>query len=166
MHSTWFIASSLQACLCDNVIYCRNIHISLCGNGCSWHWNVESDQIKVLFLSYYSPTQSYYSKLLIKVQIIQFSFKLLYIEMDVMLPCMLNCLPSCTHHMCFRKLSKSFDSIECNQENCNFLRPFSQHLNQTNAFSWAYIWQTKRRLVVIKWLGLASLRLISSVCCL
>ncbi|KAA8526889.1 hypothetical protein F0562_008882 [Nyssa sinensis] len=39
-----------QAYACSNLFYCRNIYISLCGNGCYGHSNVEDEQIK--FTSY------------------------------------------------------------------------------------------------------------------
>ena len=51
IYDTYDLVALLQACVCDNVIYCRNIHISLHEYGCIWHWKVEDDQIKVLVLS-------------------------------------------------------------------------------------------------------------------
>lgn len=98
--------------------------------------------------------------------IIQSSFKLLYIEIDVKVPCMLNCCLCMVylhvHHMCLRKSPKSFDSIECNQENCNVLRHFSQHLNQTCFF--VIIWQINGLLVVKKKVRICGLYLLAVAC--
>lgn len=43
-----------QAYFCYHVIHCRNIHLSLCGNGCPWHWEVEGNENKVLLASLYN----------------------------------------------------------------------------------------------------------------
>jgi hypothetical protein len=45
------VVSLLQACVCNNVVYCRNFHIFLRRYGCPWHCKVEDDRIRVLFLS-------------------------------------------------------------------------------------------------------------------
>lgn len=89
MPSAWFIASPLRASMCNNVIYCRNIHISLCGNGCSWHWNVEDDQIKVLILFCYNSAHSYHILQLVYIQIVQLGFKWIYIDTSLVKACML-----------------------------------------------------------------------------
>lgn len=50
----WFIPflylsliCTVQACFCNDVICCRDIHISVCWDGCTWYWKVEVDKIKV-----------------------------------------------------------------------------------------------------------------------
>lgn len=46
-----FLGPSLrQAYICNNVVYCRNFHISLCWHRCFGHWEVEAQQIKVLYI--------------------------------------------------------------------------------------------------------------------
>lgn len=45
------LVSLLQICVCSNVVYRRNLHISVCGHGCTWHGEVEDDRIEVLILS-------------------------------------------------------------------------------------------------------------------
>ncbi|CAK7324562.1 unnamed protein product [Dovyalis caffra] len=37
-----------HACICNDVLYSRNIHISLCGHGCSRHREMENDEVEVI----------------------------------------------------------------------------------------------------------------------
>ncbi|KAF8409666.1 hypothetical protein HHK36_005745 [Tetracentron sinense] len=46
-----------QTCICDDVVYCRNIHLSLCGHGRSRHGEMENEQVEsvtVIFFLLYS----------------------------------------------------------------------------------------------------------------
>lgn len=47
-HCFYFL---LQACVCDDVLYCRDIYIFVCRDGCLGHREMENEQVEVELLS-------------------------------------------------------------------------------------------------------------------
>jgi hypothetical protein len=41
----------LQACICDHVFHCRNLHLSVCWYGCPGCWQMEDEQNQVQFFA-------------------------------------------------------------------------------------------------------------------